>query len=174
MKFREQKLTLYNFEWQALRTSLNFSTAEKTAESIEKLKAYVHTKDADETQSRVYRALNLMCAVRMGISGSRKIAKSVLKLADIEKKDQLALEYRTTLSYAFHVATSLNLGFKIDSEAKMLYDLRKASKEDFDRVYCSLLTRWEGTGKPTTRNELGHYISLMNKVRKETYNERTV
>lgn len=163
-------MALYNFEWQALRTSLDFSTYEKTADSIGKLEWYLKSAgvyNIHVTYTRIYQVLNLMSAVRMGFAGATKLARNLDKRKAIQRKDDAALTFREMLSDMYSDYQSRRAKLQVDSTAKELYDMRQASKADLERVYSSLLERWNKSGQAATRPQLGDYVGLIEKVRKE-------
>ena len=162
----DNKTSLYDFEWQALRTSLDFSNEESTKNSIQKCRRYL---DDYSDINKVWRVLNLMSATRMGFSGSRKLIKSPEKRKDLEIKDSLALEFREKLSNAYDKLKQNQQRLITDDESKLWEDLKNASSDDFGRVYESLIHRYENSSRSKARPELRHYLNIMRDV---LYNER--
>ncbi len=181
---RASKLVLYNFEWQALRTSLNFSGFNHSYTSIRRLKEYltqdwIFDKGGEKSfdahwawngfePEYVYRVLNLMCAVNMGISGSKKIAKSEKTISDINNKAVICTKFREKLSAIYKRVRRDNGWLHCDTEEEQLRDLRGALKDDLVRVYRSLWDRWVGSGSIiANRPELRAYLYLIEKVADE-------
>lgn len=169
--FAPTKITLYDFPWQSLRTDLNFYTYDDTVKSVERVKKYVgNEKDI----SKVWRALNLMAATRMGFSGVKKLIKSKEKMADRDKRDKYVQQYREHLTSVYAELKADGKKVHVPSEEELLDQLKKVPKEDFDRVLASLTLRYENAvaGKTPsgavgggTRPELKYYLSLMHKVK---------
>lgn len=160
----QQKLCLYNFEWQAIRTSLYFSDIGVTNLSITRLTMYLdgHSKDI----TYVYRVLNLLCAVRMGAFGSLKLASTESKKIDVQRRLQRVGTVREIMSNLYQQLKSAGQQCVADSHSKMLHDLRTAyGTAIFERVRRSLQDRWEGSGKnEVNRPELKYYLDLMSEV----------
>jgi hypothetical protein len=154
------KLTLYNFEWQALRTSLDFSTLETTEKCIKKLSDYLGDQ---ENVNKVWRVLNLLSATRMGFSGQRTLLKDNGRLADLENRDELIKAFRERLSKKFADLDKTKI--EPDSRSSMVDDLHKASEEDFNRVYKSLQSRYDKSGESVNRPELAFYLKLMESIK---------
>lgn len=154
------KLVLYNFEWQALRTSLDFSNLESTEICIKKLSDYLGDQ---EDVNKVWRVLNLLSATRMGFSGQRSILKDSGRLADLENRDELVKSLRERLTKKFEGMDKTKIA--PDSRSSMADDLHKASKEDVDRVYTSLKSRYDKSDESIHRPELAFYLKLMESVK---------
>lgn len=156
-----QKLCLYNFEWQSFRTDLNFVSVEGVTRSIERCIMYLGN---GEDINKTYRVLNLMCAVRMGLSGSRKIATHEDTKKSVEAKDVLAGSFLSAVSL-LHIRLKSYNKHSADSEEKMVSDLHEADEKDFKRVFKSLTARWTGSGQnEKNRPELKYYLDLMNAI----------
>lgn len=162
-KSRKTQLTkevLYNFEWQALRTSLDFSEA-GYQNSLALVTQYIET--ADDRINRIWRALNLITATRMGFSGLIRMCKDPAKLKELQIRDKILENYREKLSESYK---ALKEKFKLisDSEYDQLKDLKEASLEDLSRVYSSLTFRFENSSQSAARPELINYLNLMKTV----------
>jgi hypothetical protein len=162
----DNKTSLYDFQWQALRTSLDFSNEESTRNSIERCKKYL--EDYSDV-NKVWRVLNLMAATRMGFSGSSKLIKSPDKLKDLQKRDEIVLGFREKLSQIYDKLKQNQQQLVVDDESKLRDDLKNASTDEFGRVYESLIHRYENSSRSQARPELKHYLEIMRDV---LYNER--
>jgi hypothetical protein len=152
---------LYDFDWQALRTSLDFTTAKSTSESLRRVKEYV-SKNSNDI-NRIFRALNLMAATRMGFSGMVKTIKDDSKRVDLSKRDEMVKTYLDELTEK-HNELKKTKEYAVDSEEKLLADLEKAPIDQFSKVYCSLAYRYENSSRSDARPELKDYLKLMQKV----------
>lgn len=160
MILNPSKLVLYNFEWQSLRTSLDFSTLETTEKSIKKLADYL---DDQSDVNKVWRVLNLLAATRMGFSGQRSLIKDTGKMADLENRDEIVKTLRERLSEKFADMDKNKIA--PDSRSSMVDDLHKASKEDRERVYKSLKSRYDKSEESVHRPELKFYLTLMESIK---------
>lgn len=160
MNLDPYKLTLYNFEWQALRTSLDFSSLESTEASIKKISDYLGSQD---DINKVWRVLNLLSATRMGFSGQRIILKDNKRLGDLENRDEIVKALREKLSSKFSEMDKSKVA--PDSRSTMVDDLHKASEEDYTRVYNSLRSRYDKSDQSVHRPELAFYLNLMGSIK---------
>jgi hypothetical protein len=157
-KSQTSKQMLYNFDWQLLRVRLDFSTTLTTQESLDRVKAYV---EPGENLNKVWRALNLMAATRMGFSGLYKLIKKTEKLEDLELRDKLVLDYREWLTLKRKELESQGQTTERVSEIDQFKDLKEASVDEFADVYASLTFRYENSSRSAARPDLKRYLELM-------------
>jgi hypothetical protein len=158
------KLVLYDYQWQELRVSLDFSNAESTERSLRVLRGYLREH---YDLNRVWRILNLLSATRMGFSGIRKLIKSADKLKDLEVRDKSVLAEREFLSQSHQRMIKRGDKFQLNSEEKLISDLKDAQERSLDtfmKVYNSLSDRYEKSNRSKNRPELKYYLNLMEKV----------
>lgn len=154
------KSTLYDFEWQLLRVNLDFSSSVTTRESIEKILFYTDSKDIN----KIWRALNLMAATRMGFSGLFKLIKCKEKLKDLKIRDNLVCKIRNQLSEQYKELQKLNYKITVKPKEHQFLDLKNASNDNFSIVFNSLVFRYENSSHSASRPELKEYLQLMQEV----------
>lgn len=157
--FDPAKIVLYDFEWQALRTDLDFSSQETTEASLYRLKKYLgNNKDIN----RVWRVLNLLAATRMGFSGQRVLSK--VDADDLEKRDRLVKQERERLSKVYGDLKDAGHKFTIPTENQLVKDLKAANDQAYKRVFKSLKQRFTHSGESVNRPELAYYLRLMGSI----------
>ena len=154
---KESRLVLYDFEWQELRTLLNFSTLAMTQWSLEVLRKYLREGDLN----RVWRVMNLLAATRMGFSGLRKLIKSSERLRDLRMRDTVVKQEHRKLSEELERLISLNKRFVVALHSELVDDIQKADFVALHRVHGSLSDRYARSDQSINRPELKYYLGLL-------------
>jgi hypothetical protein len=156
---KANKLVLYEFEWQALRTSLDFSTIEGVEASLAKLRTYVTNKIC---YNRIWRVLNLLCATRAGFSGQRKLRGNS---ATLDACDSQVACMRMTLTKMLRRRKRHGSTFDLTEveQATQARLIGQALEEAVRRVEASLMKRYTGSGCSEHRPELEYYLQLLHR-----------
>lgn len=156
---------LYQFRWQKLRTTLDFSSITHVETSLAELRRYLGGDFFEDSEyNRVYRVLNLLAAVRMGIQGRIKLRNGDEE--ELQAMDREVDTYRCIVSTRYEALKS-RFSPTIQTDAEQLRELREAHEHDhssFMRVNKSLQERLVRTKNPENREELVSYLSLMARV----------
>ena len=155
---------IYDTNWQVIRISLlgNFTDL-GVYKNIEILKDYIDTSNnKNDELTRIWRIINLLNAVRMGISGTKRVnsyCDNVVK----SLRNELQVQYKVLLSEG---AVLLRLDWEMtENQLKELYEKNILT---FDKIFKSLINRKKFTmkkvGTLSNRNELVRYINVMETI----------
>lgn len=151
----DKRRSLYEFEWQLLRVTLEFKTLEDFATSRERINAYLEKNN--NRPRALYKVINLMAAVAMGLHSQACSTKPKELLLSVQA-------YRERLSVPYKLKEN-DEDWSTDNEERKA-ELRKQELPDLHRVKQSLTLRWikheKGPMKyRKTRPELEEYIHLL-------------
>lgn len=161
------KQVLYDIEWQDLRTKLlsrhrddgGWATVEGATTNISMLEDYL----GDLTDvSKLWRVINLLDAVRMGYSGQRRTGSP---------QDQMVKEYRDDLNIQYAQLKEQGAQHEAPLEEATIADIQSASEETLRRIHNNLLERWTKHSTSQHRDELRHFLDLIEEHRPEVTKE---
>jgi hypothetical protein len=150
------KQILYDVEWQTLSTQLlaknndteGWATLFGASSNLKRLNVYL---GKEPSLAKVWRVLNLLDAVRMGYSGQCR-KESPQDMLVKKERDRLSKIYKNMSSSS---------SFEISSEEETIMDIKKAPKEDLQKVYEDLYARWDKHRDSSYRNELRRFLDLI-------------
>lgn len=136
----EQRLSLYDIEWQCLRVQLlgNWDTLEKVNDNLDRLDAYIQPDVDTSTETyitRLYQVLNLLDAVRMGYSGQG---------VSLSKEDIEVMGYRDIVQAKYYKIRSRHPGpahFVVPTREQIIQDMRDIPRELAHKIYDNLRNR---------------------------------
>ena len=156
---------VYDTNWQVIRISLlgNFTDLE-VYKNITILKDYIDTSNnKNDELTRIWRVINLLNAVRMGINGTKRV-DSYCDKAIKQFRNELQARYKVLLSEG---AVLLKLDWR--ETENQLKDLYNKNILVFNKIFKSLSNRKKSTmkkvGTLSNRNELIRYINIMEEIR---------
>ena len=160
---RNDRMLVYEWEWQTIRISLDFRTIADVKKSLDKLEKYLVQGTGAEVGARLYRVNNLLIATKMG-------------LRDKASKEELA-------SMIFRTGEGLCIMprpvWDREKELKKLQGAWKGDRKAFERIERDLKHRFfhgrefkiktpEGFAKrKRNRPELWLYLQLMEEAKRE-------
>ena len=150
-----KRKTLYEFDWQVLRISLDFSTLEGFQDAHTRIEAYLERHN--RRPRALYKVINLMAAVAMGLHSITNSSKPRELLFAVQS-------YREELSVPYKKGDKVE-DWSIDNEVRVA-ELASYSSEDIHKVKRSLTLRWIQHEKSpkrfkNTRPELDEYIHIL-------------
>jgi hypothetical protein len=150
-----KRRTLYEFDWQLLRTSLSFKDLKEFGESKYKIDNFL-AKHSNRARA-LYKVINLMSAVAMGLSSAACSSKPEQLLKSVQ-------DYRQSLSIAYKIQDKEE-DWSTNNETRRA-ELQWQYSSDIHIVKQSLTLRWiMHTKGPLeyrqTRPELQEYINLL-------------
>lgn len=126
-----------------------FDTIDGVQDNISKLKKYVgNLTDIN----KVYRALNLLNAARMGYASTEEINTP---------KDKTLVKFRDELDSAYEELKEKGYELSLDSEEKIKKDIKKAPVEWLDVVRHDLKARLKESGPESKRPALEKFLALI-------------
>lgn len=156
--FLDKRRSLYEFDWQLLRVTLDFSTLSTTMVSIERLKAYLAKHNY--RPRAVYKVINLTAAVAMGFNSPPSKKKR-----DITDMLRIVQTFRESITTEEYLKCKDLTEWHLDTEERQS-SLRSASSKDIHLVKQDLTKRWvsylkRDIQKAHTRPELLEYINML-------------
>lgn len=148
---KAQKLTLYNVEWQSLRVSLlgSWNDSKGVESNIIKLLCYLH---GDINISKLWRALNLLNAVRMGYNGQGLINSEM---------DNLVKTFRDAIQALYRQAQNDGHEFEVDSADQIRKDWKQLSSIERILIHDNLSARLEAHKESKHREELRWFLGII-------------
>lgn len=155
------KAVLYSVQWQKLRVSLlgNFNHEEGVKVNICKISNYIQETILDEieTARRLWRAINLLNAVRMGYHGQGLVGTMM---------DKHIISYRDKLQALRKNYSDLGQWDWNDVE-RDLYFLKALDTNTYNKIYNNLQSRVKmahyKVGTMDNRSELAKFLSYFDK-----------
>lgn len=160
-----QKLALYNIEWQTLRVNLTFNTFNGIQASCDILEDYYSAplEGYDTEDNKLWRIINLLNAVCMGLSGQVKVARDDQRVTEVTTWIEYVQERRKMYQDRYHAGQKV---FKWGEELER-GSISVTDTSNLLAVYKSLTKRKhfakETKGMPVdkTRPELLRYINMI-------------
>ena len=156
---------LYDVNWQRLRVSLlgKFVTPEGMKDNLNRLDQYIkEASDPQETFHRLWRAVNLLNAVRMGFSGMDLYGSKQDKFLLIQRA-VWAQQYKAMQKRGF-THKALNWVDVKDN----LKELHRVDPDQFNLIRKNLVQRTKQgikkAGSLDYRSELVKFLSIMNEI----------
>lgn len=146
-----QKMSLYNVEWQALRVSLlgKWNNVTNVTENINVyLRPYLGEKPS---KTKLWRVLNYLNAVRMGLSGQGKFYSFASRIVK-DFRDEVQDQYNKCHP---------DEGFEIDMDDKIKADWNELDEKMQKRIYANLHNRLYIHRDSKYREELRHFLEII-------------
>jgi hypothetical protein len=150
---KDQKLCLYNVEWQKLRVSLlgNWAEVQSTWKNLDTLDSYISYGVGIQYRTRLWRVLNLLNAVRMGYSGQKRFNSEQSKMVE---------KFRDEIQERYEKSTG---NYIVDSEDKIKTDWLKLKDFQKDQILNNLKNRLKLHSKSKHRDELRWFLKIVDK-----------
>jgi hypothetical protein len=153
---KDNKLTLYDVKWQALRVGLlgNWTSYEGAVKNLERLTNYI--EEQNTSISSLWRVLNLLNAVRMGYSG-QKLKGSA--------QDKLVQLFRNKIQPTYRLLQASGAKFDIPTRRQITEDWRALTEEQRTAIYANLSKRRDLHSHSEHRDELRWFLDLVWELR---------
>jgi hypothetical protein len=170
MAMSVKKRSLYVYEWQKLRVSLDFSTLPTTMTSVRACDRFL--RKYTTSQANLYKVINLYAATVMGLNGQLKRKQGTLKhndmpdnngIRDLKERIALVQATREPLSALYAEAGEDLASFQVDDFVRR-QELATASLMSLLDIHKSLRDRWVSSHKrdyEVQRDELCEYLEML-------------